>query len=84
LKVDLFGSVKHITAEHHLPNFVVTATQMLALGTSKYFWPHLAELQHFVNSIIQDATPSPSGLDGLKDLEAITKAYANEVELEKS
>lgn len=84
LKVDLFGSVKHIVAEHHPPNFIITAAQMLTSGTSKYFLPHLAELQHFVNSIAQDTTPSPSGLDGLRDLEAITKAYANPIQLEKS
>lgn len=81
LKIDFFGSVKHVTAEHKPPNFMITASQMLALGTSKYFWPHLAELQHFVNSIVQDTTPSPSGLDGLKDLEAIGKAYANTIDL---
>ena len=83
LKVDLFGSVRHITAEHHPPNFMVTAAQMLAMGTSKYFRPHLAELQHFVDSIIHDANPSPSGIEGLKDLEVIAKAYENEFELEK-
>lgn len=77
LKVDLFGTVKHVTAEHHPPSRMVTAAQVLTLGTSKYYWPHLAELQHFVNCIIKDFSPSPSGEDGLRDLETLAKAYDN-------
>ena len=81
LKVDLFGTVKHITAEHHPPNFIVTAAQVLTLGTSRYYWSHLAELQHFVNCIVKDFSPSPSGEDGLRDLKALTKAYQNTMAL---
>jgi hypothetical protein len=32
---------------------------------------YFAELQYFVNCIIHNLKPSPSGEDGLKDLEAI-------------
>jgi predicted dehydrogenase len=46
-------------------------------GTAEFFRPHLAELQYFVASIAKDLTPSPSGEDGVKDLEAIYAAYKN-------
>jgi predicted dehydrogenase len=81
LKADLFGSVKHRSVQHHPPNFLATAAQMLTLGTSKYYLPHLAELQHFTNCIVNDRNPSPTGQDGLKDIEAITKAYQNQIQL---
>ncbi len=81
LKVELFGSVKHASAEHISSNLLSTVTQMLTTGTSKFYQPHLAELQHFVNCLIKDLPPSPSGLDGLKDLEAISEAYKNEIRL---
>jgi predicted dehydrogenase len=38
-----------------------------------------AELQHFVNCLIKDKQPTPTGEDGLKDLEAIEKAYKNQI-----
>jgi predicted dehydrogenase len=81
LRVDFYGSVKHVSARHHPPNFLYTATQMLALGTSKYFWPHFTELQHFVTCLARDKIPSPSGQDGLEDLKAIDRAYKNTMNL---
>ena len=81
LKADLFGSVKHCSVQHHPPNFLATAAQMLTLGTSKYYLPHLTELQHFTNCIINDTLPSPTGQDGLRDLEAIFLAYQNQLSL---
>lgn len=55
---------------------------MLALGSTKFYNAHKAELQHFVNSLIKDKTPAPTGEDGLKDLEAIEKAYKNQIRLD--
>ena len=77
LKAELYGSVKHCVVQHRAPSIFVTAREMLALGTSKYHWAHLTELQHFANCIINDRSPSPSGEDGIKDLEAIEQAYKN-------
>jgi len=54
---------------------------MLTMGRSKFFEPHLTELQHFVNCITQDLAPSPTGRDGLRDLEAISSAYKNQIQL---
>jgi predicted dehydrogenase len=54
---------------------------MLTTGTSQFYHAHKAELQHFVNSPINDKTPTPTGEDGLKDLEAIEKAYKNQIRM---
>ncbi|MEM3623338.1 MAG: hypothetical protein QXZ02_06840 [Candidatus Bathyarchaeia archaeon] len=59
----------------------MTAVQILTRGFSKFYQPHYAELQHFINCLIQDKTPSPTGEDGLKDLMAIEKAYKNQIQL---
>jgi predicted dehydrogenase len=79
LKVELFGTARCVEARQVAPNPIVTATQMLATGTSRFFQPHVAELQHFVDCVTHDMKPSPSGEDGLKDLEAIALAYKNQV-----
>jgi predicted dehydrogenase len=78
LKLDIFGTVACITAQHAPSNIFSSAAQMLTTRTSKFHRPHLAELQYFVNCVNQDLPPSPSGQDGLKDLEAIAQAYKNE------
>jgi predicted dehydrogenase len=55
---------------------------MLTIGSTKFYNAHKAELQHFVNCLINNQTPSPSGEEGLKDLEAIEKAYRNQMILQ--
>lgn len=82
LKIDLLGSVKHASAQHLPSNPLLTAAQMLITGTSKFFQPHYAELQYFVKCLTRDLPPSPSGEDGLKDLEAISMAYKNQIRLD--
>jgi predicted dehydrogenase len=77
LQVELFGSVSHVTAQHTPSDAFSIITQTLVTGTAEFFRPHLAELQYFVASIAKDLTPSPSGEDGVKDLEAIYAAYKN-------
>ena len=79
LKVELLGSVGHAKAQHLPPNPLFAAVQMLATGNSKFYRPHFAELQHFVRCLIHDVSPSPSGEDALKDMEAISLAYKNEI-----
>jgi len=81
LKVDLFGTVRPASAQHLPPNRLFTAAQMLTTGTSKFYLPHLAEIKHFVNCLIHDLNPSPSGEDALKDLETISLAYKNQMTL---
>jgi predicted dehydrogenase len=54
---------------------------MLTTGKSKFHQAHLDEIQYFVDCLQNDSTPSPSGEDGLKDLEAIEKAYKNQIRL---
>lgn len=82
LKIDFFGSVKRESVEHSSPNPIITAFQMLTTGKSKFFKPHLDEIQYFADCIIKDVPPSSSsGEDGLKDIEAITQAYKNQISL---
>jgi predicted dehydrogenase len=82
LRVDLFGTAGHAAAQHLFSHALLKAAQMLTTGISKFFWPHFAELQYFVRSLLNDSPLSPSGEEGLKDLEAITRAYDNEMQLQ--
>jgi len=81
LEVSLLGSVNHVTATRASQSRLLTAVQMLTTGTSRFSQSHFAELQYFVNCLINDSTPSPSGEDGLKDLKAISMAYKNQIQL---
>lgn len=80
VKVDVFGSVKCASAQNLVSNRFVTAVQVLTTGSSGFFAPYVAELQYFVHCIVNDLAPSPSGEDGLKDLEAIFLGYKNRLE----
>jgi len=82
LKIDLHGSVRSFSVNHSPSNPISTVIQMLTKGYSKFYEGHLAELQHFVNCLIKEQTPSPSGEDGLKDLEVIEQAYKNQIRLD--
>jgi len=82
LRTEFFGTVGHDLVEHRPGNILLTAAQMLITGKSEFLQPHLEELQYFINCLQNDSTPSPSGEDGLKDLEAITQAYKNQIRLE--
>ena len=82
LKVELFGTVAH--AERQLgpkSNPLITAGRMLLIGNSRNLSPYFTEINYFVNCILNDSNPSPSGIDGLKDVEAISLAYRNEIRL---
>jgi len=79
LKIELIGTVNHITVQHKPSNPLSTTIQMLTTGTSQFYHAHKAELQYFVDSLIKDKQPTPTGEDGLKDLEAIEKAYKNQI-----
>lgn len=82
LDVRFFGTVDHANVQQRLQNPLVTAIQMLTTGRSKFFQPHFAELQYFVTCLRKDLPLSPSGEDGLKDLEAISLAYKNQITLD--
>jgi len=84
LKIDLLGTVSHAIVQHTPSHPILTAIQMLATGRSKFYEPHRKELEHFIKCLIEDMPPSPSGEDGLKDLEAITQAYKNQIHLSTS
>lgn len=81
---ELFGTVAHASAFHHSPSNLSRAQiaiQLLLGRTPKFFMPYLKEVSHFFNCINEDAFPSPSGEDALKDIEAISLAYKNQIRL---
>jgi predicted dehydrogenase len=81
INVELFGTAAISSAEGLPANRILQAAQLLMGRTSQYFLPHFWELEHFVNCVANDIPPSPSGLDGLRDLEAIYKAYDNQIRI---
>jgi predicted dehydrogenase len=80
LKVDLLGTMGNLTADNVIPNPIITAVKMLTTNTSDFWQPYYAELEHFVNCLINDTQPVSSGIDGLRDLEAIETAYKNSID----
>jgi predicted dehydrogenase len=81
LKVELLGTVEHTIANNIPPHPILAAIQMLTINTSSFWQPYIAELQYFVNCIIHDIQPCPSGDEGLKDLKTIELAYKNQIHL---
>ncbi|HSV49616.1 MAG TPA: Gfo/Idh/MocA family oxidoreductase, partial [Candidatus Acidoferrales bacterium] len=81
MRLDLLGSVRHASVEHMPPPTMSQLYQMLRKGISEFNQPHFDELQYFANCVANDVAPSPSGLDGLRDLEAISQAYKSTIEL---
>ncbi len=77
LEMDLFGTVRRHRIATPKQSIYKTAIQMLVLGTSSAYQAHMNELQYFVDCMRKDKMPSPSGEDGLKDLETIERAYRN-------
>jgi predicted dehydrogenase len=82
LNIQLYGTVKTIQTQHKPTNKLLAAIQMLTIGSTKFYNAHKAELQYFVDCLIKDKKPTPTGEDGLKDLEAIEKAYKNQIRLD--
>jgi predicted dehydrogenase len=81
LRLDLLGTVRNASVEHMPPPTVAAAYQMLTKGITTFNQPHFDELQYFINCLQNDVAPSPTGLDGLRDLEAISAAYKNTINL---
>ena len=83
LKVELHGTVAHAEEQLSSPKSLSPARvgQMLLTGNSDNQSPYFTEINYFVNCILNDSNPSPSAIDGLKDLEAISLAYRNEIRL---
>jgi UDP-N-acetylglucosamine 3-dehydrogenase len=79
--IELFGTVAHASSHHSSSSKVITAIQFLMGRTPKFFAPYLKEVSHLVHCIKEDIQPSSSGEDALKDLEAITQAYKNQIRL---
>jgi len=76
-KIEVFGTVRHASVNNIPPKRLLAAIQMLTMNTTTFFQAYIAELEHFVNCISNDAKPFPSGIDGLKDLQAIESVYKN-------
>lgn len=81
LRVELLGTVRNAAVEINPPNKIMHAIQLLTGKTSQFHLPHFLELEHFVHCLRNDVTPTPSGTDALRDLEVISQAYANNIQL---
>lgn len=79
LKVEMYGTIGQAIREHKPGSAFRTAVQMLTRGYSDFHKPHFDELQYFADCLAHDISPSPSGEEGLRDLEAISMAYDNEM-----
>lgn len=82
MEIKLLGTVKHARIEHKPQNKLLAALQTLSIGKSQFYNAYYIELQYFVNCLLQDKTPKPTGEDGLKDLEAIEQAYKNQIHID--
>lgn len=82
VRVEFFGTAKTDSAEIKSPNKILHALKLLMGRQSPFHMPHFQELEYFVNCLKTDTDPKSTGLDGLRDLEAISKAYANSIYLE--
>lgn len=79
--IELFGTSAHSQTFRKSPNKLITAVQLILGKTPNFFVPYLREVLHFVDSIIKDTQPMPSGEDSIKDLEVIAKAYKSQISL---
>jgi len=81
LRLDLLGSVRTVSVQHMPPPTMRALYQMMTRGISEFNQPHFDELQYFVDCLQNDTAPASTGTDGLRDLEAIAKAYRNRIVL---
>ena len=82
IKVELLGTVGHVSATYNPPSKIKTAIQLMTGRTPTFYIPYLRELSHFIRCLKQDLPPSPSAEDALKDLETISLAYKNQIRLD--
>jgi predicted dehydrogenase len=82
VRVELFGTADNASAEINSPNKIAHAIQLLMGKSSQFYLPHFWELERFIHYLKNDIPPTPSGMDALGDLEVISKAYANRIQLE--
>ena len=81
IKVEILGTVAHATTSYTQPSKIRTAIKLMT-RTPDVNNPFFRELSYFIKCITQDLSPSPSGEDAIKDLEAISLAYKNQIFLE--
>jgi len=82
LKVELLGTAGHTEGRFESKNNpLVTVARKLLTGNSGNQSPNFAEINYFVNCILNDSNPSPSALDALRDMEAISLAYKNQLRM---
>lgn len=82
LEVELFGTAGHAYIHRSTPNKITRAIELVLRKPPKYYLSYLAELTHFINCIKDDELPSPSGEEGLKDLEIIEQAYTSHTRMD--
>jgi len=81
IDVNLHGTIGNAHAAHKPSSKVKTGIQLMMRKTPDFQKPYLRELSHFIKCIKEDTLPSPSGEEALNDLEIISRAYKNQIEL---
>lgn len=79
MQIDLYGTAKHASATSRSPTLSDYVRNLFSFNTSTGFYK---ELEYFVDCVVKNVDPSPSGEDGLEDLKVISEAYANTAQIE--
>lgn len=85
VSVELYGTVKHTSIVRSSPSVLETVIDDVRrkLGKIEHsIERYYRELQYFVGCVSSDTPPSPSGEEGLSDLQIISKAYENAFQLD--
>jgi len=82
VRIELFGTARHGFVESKSPSRILQTVQLMLGRPSQYYLPHYWELEYFASCVANDVTPSPSGRDSLRDLEVISRAYKNQIQLD--
>lgn len=82
MRVELLGTAGHGFAQSKSTSKMLQAVQLMLGRPSQYYLPHYWELEHFACCVANNVAPSPSGEDALRDLEVISKAYNNQIQLD--
>jgi predicted dehydrogenase len=79
--VELFGTMAYARAYFSPSSKIITAIKLILGKTPKFFIPYLKEISYFVGHVKNDDNGENrlSGMEALRDLEVITKAYKNQI-----
>jgi predicted dehydrogenase len=80
ISLDMYGTVKNVSIVRSSPRIIDVIVDDIRRKIGKIEHSrerYYRELRYFVDCILTDSTPSPSGEEALSDLEVISMAYRN-------